>query len=265
MRGLLVAPIAADLPNVGSEIFAVLRSGLDVVQFPPDGSEQALIRRLQAETFAFVFFAMHGGPDGILLADGWASATAITQHIRSAGIQAVYLNTCESADIARQVHNETSAHVIATIAQISDRDAARSMAYFAPKLAETGDFRIAFDAVHVDGDRLIYIPAYAARKPLGMAAVTPGASSPNVDGLRAKIDRLSKLLDGDPDINFRGLRSQIADQETKLDDMATKIQRLSIDVSELSKSVKAQTRLTWTIAGVAFLLILVLLGYAVTL
>ncbi len=78
---------------------------------------------LSANTYDVVWFATHGGPDGIQLTDGILPTETLTQLLRQACPGLVVLNTCTSVQIANQLHDELNCAVVATVLDVPDRDA----------------------------------------------------------------------------------------------------------------------------------------------
>lgn len=76
-----------------------------------------------AEGWDIVWFMTHGAPDGILLSDGPLDASTLTTFIRTSEARLVVLNTCDSIQVALDIHNELLTNLICTLREVPDRDA----------------------------------------------------------------------------------------------------------------------------------------------
>lgn len=161
VRVLLVAPMN-DLPGAVQEVYAVERAGgLTVERLAPDARRRELLHALHDQGFDVLWFATHGDEDGVALTEEDKLSTAdLISMVRGAGLKGVMLNSCGSANVAEQLHDETGVDVVCTITETPDLTAFQTGAIFARWLGKTKDFRAAFDAVESDGAGFRYVPAY---------------------------------------------------------------------------------------------------------
>ena len=122
---LLVAPVT-DLPEVHSEtqnLINLERVRVRMVQRPCTG--MAVLDAVDRYgRFDAMHFAAHGGPDGVALDDGVWPAASLVQAVGMTNAHLVYLSTCDSVAVAKQITEETHADCIATLAEQNDRRAA---------------------------------------------------------------------------------------------------------------------------------------------
>lgn len=121
LRTLLIAPDVG-LEGAAAEVQRVANA-LHGDILIDDVPITAVMDALSQATYDIVWFASHGGPDGVELSDGTLSAEMLTQLLRQACPGLVVLNTCSSLHIANQLHDDIGCAVIATIADVADRDA----------------------------------------------------------------------------------------------------------------------------------------------
>lgn len=151
MTILFVAP-ETNLTNVMAEIEQVLSSGLDIIPLLKQATHADLVRILgKNDEIDGLWLATHGGADGVLLSDGWLSASALVGLVRGR-ISLVVLNTCESAAVAQMLQDETDAEVIFTLGKADDRMAYQFGARFASVLAQTGDTELAYHQARPGGN-----------------------------------------------------------------------------------------------------------------
>lgn len=121
MRVLLVAPEAPDLPHATAEVQEIVN------ELRPDrvliGNVRAadLLRELR-RPFDLFWFAGHGVPGGIVLSDGVLSAGRLTQYLRRYS-PPVFLNSCDTDDVAIAIHDSTQAPVIFSETTLDDERA----------------------------------------------------------------------------------------------------------------------------------------------
>ncbi len=184
LKILLLAPFHANLPGAQTEAHWLSKlSGVTVL--PPSVTESDIQDALHRDTYDVLWVASHGSESGVLLSRGqYLDLDGLAQYVRSGGVQAVYLGTCDSEDIALKLHDATNADVVAWIGQVEDGAAARRSILFARELVRHGDFRKAFDATHgTRTDKAIYVPSHRKKLPLG-AGETPMAD----EELRERVD-----------------------------------------------------------------------------
>lgn len=146
MRVLLVAPSQASLPKSVQEVESVVNSGLNVRLLQSSVSQSDLVKELSTPgKFDVLWFATHGGTEGIILTDDVLSPSAAVSIIRGSGVKLVFLNTCSSLSVASAIQNEANVDVICTITDVPDIEAYRTGALFAAKLVQTGNFRRSYE------------------------------------------------------------------------------------------------------------------------
>lgn len=144
MKVFLLAP-KTDLDFVPDEIQDVLNSGLTIVRsLLGDVTYTEFVRELRRVQADVLWLSMHGSLQGWQFHGGMVDGPAMTALVRGR-FQYVYLNTCESFRVAQMLQNEGEVDVICTIATIPDIDAYRTGSLLAAALAQTGDFRAAYD------------------------------------------------------------------------------------------------------------------------
>jgi hypothetical protein len=167
----------------------------------------AVMDALSQATYDIVWFASHGGPDGVELSDGTLSAEMLTQLLRQACPGLVVLNTCSSLHIANQLHDDIGCAVVATVADVPDRDAYVTGTLFASALA-----------------RGLSIPdAYTAAKPGRNRTYVLLNGSVRMGG-DDKLDDVQRLL-----------LSLSADLQRQLGDMRGEVGRVREDVDSLRR------------------------------
>lgn len=163
MNFTLVAP-RTDLLFADAEIQSIIATGI----VPPDQiligdvRHVDVVRVLTASKCAGVWFCTHSTTDGIMLSDGLLPASLIVSLIRGR-FRCVILNTCNSAQIAVMINDETDAEVIATITDVPDREAFQTGALLADQIARTNDLELAHNRSKPGGNRT-YIRLAGSKK-----------------------------------------------------------------------------------------------------
>lgn len=191
VRILLVAPHMNDLAEATQEVYAIERTpGLVVKRLPPDVRRRELVRTLHDQHYDVLWFATHGDADGVLLSDDHLlSSDDLIGIVRGAGLTGVVLNSCNSARIAEQLHDETGVDVVCTVTDSPDLSAFQMGALFARHLGKTGDFRAAFDAAKPGGvEKFRYIPEYREN-----LIVAPERAVFSTEELRAIFDAINEV------------------------------------------------------------------------
>jgi hypothetical protein len=81
--------------------------------------------------------------------------------VRGTKLSMIYLNTCSSFGIASAIQEETDLTVICTINDIDDYLAYRTGSLFARRLAQSDDYRTAFEAAKPGRNRnYVYLTSY---------------------------------------------------------------------------------------------------------
>lgn len=152
MKVLLIAP-QTNLPMANAEVQDLLTSGLHVDPMLGEVSQTDVIRKLRTAKSDVLWLATHGDETGVMLSDGILSSSALTALVRGR-FSLVYLNTCKSAAVAQMLQNETDATIVCTVQDAPDADAYRTGSLFAVALADSGDYRQAYDQSLPGGNRL---------------------------------------------------------------------------------------------------------------
>lgn len=225
---LMVAPEHPDLPNVASEVAAVSNQH-NVVRLVGTVRDGDVARAIQEGPYDVLWFATHGGPEGILLSDGPLSVAGVGQYVRTSGAALCVLNTCDSEEAALSIIAGAPADMICTIAAVDDQDAARLGILFAGELARSSDFYEAYLRVRPEGGKYRY---YRAGPMAPMLRRYPG----DADVLRQIYERLARI-------------------ETKLEDLP----RVHLEISKLEEEI-AQVRAMPLSVRVAVLAVAVVVG-----
>ncbi|GAB4514060.1 MAG: hypothetical protein Kow0047_25810 [Anaerolineae bacterium] len=132
---------------------------------------------LEGEQFDVIHFAQHGGAGTLLLSDRPIGLEQLIRMIRrQSQLKLIFVNACDSVEIAAELHNAVSVPVIAHAREVSD-EAARAFA---------GAFYRALDAGVVD--------AFAEAKAMMRRFYPQYADSPVlIDGHHAMHERLTRI------------------------------------------------------------------------
>jgi hypothetical protein len=174
MRILLIAPANPDLPSISAEIAAITRHHdvTLVVDIVREIDIQDAVEK--GHPFDVIWWATHGGPDGVLLAVGHTiDASAMTDYVERSEARLCVLNTCDSEEVAYRIIAGGRADMIYTItADIKDPEALRLATQLSIELAESDDFEAAFDKVKGARGAVKYrfLKATAALRSLTLAA-----------------------------------------------------------------------------------------------
>ena len=154
MKILLVAP-NTNLTLAAAETQDLVNThGLRIESMLGNVTQVDVTRKLRtAKGYDVLWLSTHGNADGVLLSDGILTSSALTALVCDR-FELVYLNTCSSASVAQMIQNETDATVVCTVQDIPDADAYRTGSLFAEALAESGDYREAYDRSMPGGNRL---------------------------------------------------------------------------------------------------------------
>ncbi len=144
MRVLLIAPDHPDLPSVDAEVAAIARFH-EVERVVGSVRDTDILRAVEKGEYDILWFATHGGPDGMLLSGSVLSPEGVGQFVATSGAHLCVLNTCASEDVANRIIAGGDADMVFTITdKVGDVDALRFGALFAGELAKTDDFEEAF-------------------------------------------------------------------------------------------------------------------------
>ncbi len=193
-RVLLVAP-QTNLLAVDNEIQEVVNSGLTVRLLRINATEDELADLLVNGNYQVLWFATHtaeiDGEIKILLSDDQTmTANTLTQMVRGTGLEMLYLNTCSSLGIAQSIQDEIDLPIIATVAAVPDTLAYRTGWLFAHRLAQSGDYRLAYEASKPGRNRTyVFLDSYRRTRRV-MEEIERL--------LRAVIEKLDLLLEARP-------------------------------------------------------------------
>lgn len=188
----LLAPTVPDLPWAEAEVGAIEHMpGLDVTpRFGNVTADDVLYDMGQGRYKGF-WFAGHASAKGLILTNGVLSADELAPMLRGR-IDWIFLNTCESQEIAKRLRRDTGAAVVATIRELPDKVAYQTGVIFAQWMAVTGDVALAHEKSRPSGQR-VYI--YEAGE-------TKVVQQPDIQKI---LERLVRLIDGDPALRMVGL------------------------------------------------------------
>lgn len=187
----MLAPRVEDLPWAEAEVQAIERmSGLDVTLRLGNVTHDDVLHDLLGGRYRGFWFAGHASVRGFLLTGGVLSTEEIIPMLRGR-FDWVFLNTCESEEAARRIRRETGVAVVATIREIPDRLAYQTGVLFARWLADTGDVALAYDLSRPGGERMYIYEA--------------GETVPQQTDILKILERLVRLIDGDPALRMVGL------------------------------------------------------------
>jgi len=172
MRILLVSP-SAGLAYAAEEVQAVVNTaGLSVRLLQGAVNERDIIEALRQQRYDCLWLATHGNQNGVLLSNNVAlSTSALTALVRSHAISFVFLNTCESVQVAMQINQEAEVDVIATVLDkdgnpLGDAVAYRTGALLAYHLGRGAAMRDAYEASKPGGNQTyVYLSRRTRGKP----------------------------------------------------------------------------------------------------
>lgn len=240
MRALVVAPQNDDLPLAQDEVAAVANSGLDVhLLIGSQATNRGLLTAITEGEYDLLYLLTHGTAAGVMLTDGLMDASALTTYVVSGGVGCIFLNTCDSLQVAKEIALESGAAVIATVRPIGDRVAYRTGALLAHHLAAGKTFREAFrlskpgqneDYQYIDG-RMTTIPRrISTDRPNDVQGAT-------LAHIERELTRVIQLIDGSPDYGVKGLRSDVADVVTIVREAKSERDSLRVEIQALSRSL----------------------------
>lgn len=144
MKIFLVAP-KGSLGHVPDEVQDILNSGLLIAgSLLGDVTYTEFTREIRRTKADVLWLAMHGGPQGWPFAGGVVDGPALAALIRGR-FSYVYLNTCQSLVAAQVLQNEGHVDVVCTVRDVEDLSAYSTGSLMAAALAESGDFRQAYE------------------------------------------------------------------------------------------------------------------------
>lgn len=141
LRTLLIAP-GSNLAYVGEEVQRVANALHPQLLF---GNVTAVgVLDALGSPFDVVWIASHGTEEGIQLSDGLLVTPQLVQMLRQHPPRLVVLNSCNSLQVAMQLHDEIGAAVICTVVSIPDKEAFVTGSALAHALAAGNDIAQAY-------------------------------------------------------------------------------------------------------------------------
>jgi hypothetical protein len=142
-----------------------------------------------------VCFATHGNEAGIQLSDGVVGIGELVTDLRNGGAKYVFLNTCSSREVARELHHELGAVAIGTVREVADGLAYRTMAWFLRNLAEGATVREAYERSKPGQNRdYVIFPESDVGAMDGETRQLLNAISGRLERMDAKIDRVDQRV-----------------------------------------------------------------------
>lgn len=161
---MLVAPRHSDLllEMADAEVQEILRSGGQVT--PVLGSVDAadFFRQVSSNGHEVLMLITHGSEQGILLSDGWLSASMLVSAVRDR-FELIFINTCSSLGMAQMIQNESGCGIVATVGEVNDRQAFYTGAQFAKEVARRADYYEAYKRSRPGGNNMYVYLAGRAR------------------------------------------------------------------------------------------------------
>ncbi|PYJ11244.1 MAG: hypothetical protein DMF06_03270 [Verrucomicrobia bacterium] len=144
MRVFIVAP-KSNLGHVPDEVQDILNSGLQIVgSMLGNVTYTEFLREIRRTKADVLWLAMHGGAEGWKFNSGLVDGPALAALIRGR-FSYVYLNTCQSLIQAQVLQNEGQVDVVCTVRDLDDLSAYSTGSLMAAALAESDDFRQAYE------------------------------------------------------------------------------------------------------------------------
>lgn len=223
-RVLVVAP-TSDLALASDEVMQLVNLlGARLLQ-GARANLHGLLDMLQTG-WDIVWFACHGSEQGVHLSDGVLNASEITSLIRGAGVRLTVFNTCESYQVAHEIHNELQTDFICTIKKVPDRSAYITGTLFAQQLAGGMDFYDAYE-VAKPGQNSTYV--YLDGRGPAMPPNERPRTNFQVDDLGQVgelVRRLEVILNGNVSWNVEGIVPAVRALSGKVDVLTTKVEQL---------------------------------------
>lgn len=268
MRILLVAPAQENL-NLAVEINGVVNSHAHEVHLLSGTVvEQDVERECSEGSYEILWFASHGGPEGIALSDGqMLTVEALVPYVRQSGAELVFINTCSSLELANNISQQTGADIICTIRNVPDRMAMRTGVSFSKQLAKGYDYRSAYENSKPGNNRVyLYITnAGSARQGAKMSdQPNPNYNGKQIDRLTVSVDEMRRQL-GSMESQ---MGSRIAVLEYKVGQSRDQMDKLEKDIEELSdlisgtRSMPRGADIKWQNLAVLFAASMILLMLA---
>lgn len=143
MDVLVIAPAHVDLPMAQAEAQTLVNM-LGARVLIGEVTTQDILLEL-AEVPDVLWFASHGGHDGIWLSGGEVLAVGdLASMIRGSECKCVFINTCSSEEYAEQLFGMTQIPVICTVSEVPDISAYVTARGFARGIAAKMSLPVAF-------------------------------------------------------------------------------------------------------------------------
>lgn len=269
MKILLIAPKHPDLPSVDAEI-ATISKFHDVERVIGEVREVDIQRAMREEPYDVIWFATHGGDEGMLLSSTTLSPEGVGQYVSSSGASLCVLNTCESEGVANQIIAGGDADMVCTISKnIVDEDALRFSALFAGELAKTEDFEKAFKIAAGPGaTKYRYLEAKQALRGLALQVTDEtGRLREKIEifaqGLYEQKVKLEALTDRFNQMTQQNLltQQQAVQAQSNIEQTANLDRRLA-ERNPISSNGNAFTPTFWAIVVIGVLILFLVLYYS---
>jgi len=226
-----------DLPGTDEELAALVNAGLDV-QVVRNATRRDVLSADYCE-IDVLWFAAHGGKneDGepaLQLADGWLPASTLAALVKAFSLSHVYLNSCDSIDIAMQMIADTEAAIVCSIAKPTDEVAVTAGTLFARRFAFHGDFAKAYQETKAVANH--------SYRFLGNINGSATMTVTGRDTTTKQLDDILRAILGDQFTGSPGLMAQVASINRRLDTMHAE----SMQMAQQNKDALThlETRLT---------------------
>lgn len=185
----MIAPTHPDLPSIDAEVAALTRHH-EVERVIGVVRDIDILRAVENNEYDILWFATHGGPEGVLLSNGILSAEGIGQYVATSGVKLCVLNTCASEDVAFKIVAGGDTDMVYTITdQVKDEDALRFGSLFGGELAKTDNFQEAFTVAAGPGaTKYRYLDAKHALRGMTLQATTA------LEKIADKLEALSRTV-----------------------------------------------------------------------
>jgi hypothetical protein len=185
-----------------------------VVRITP-ASRQGLREAMYAGTFEMVWFAGHGGSDGLVLADGVWRPVDCGRWLVAVGAWALVMNACFSAEHVMAIQQVADVDVVATIAVagVEDDAAAETALYLARAYVESNSLMAATQQASAGGQiQYRFFPS---------GRMTGSTQRATDEQAHQDVAALVRVFRGDPVSGAPGLMATLNTLATKLDALAT--------------------------------------------
>ena len=236
MSAIIIAP-TGNLPFLPEEIenlLVALQKNFKVTLLQTEVTETKLAREFNlGKTYSLVWVASHTSETGIqLTGDEVISVANFSRWLLNVECRVLVLNSCFSAQLVAEIQNYANVEVVATIRPegIKDKDATINASFLATNLVKTDSVQLAVQRATGNGaTQYCYFP-----KPRDDTQAKDMATvldllhkqemmirrlQDKMNVLEDKVDPITRVIRGDPDLNVPPLMDQIrvlrAEQENK--------------------------------------------------